>query len=299
MGPRRAAAIAFTAVLIGCGVLLTAGANAAFHLTKVREVYPGTALSPDSAFVELQAYAAGQNFLAGHSIHTYDASGAELHEFSIPSAASQGGNQRTFLIADQFPPDAVTGDWTDTALGTNIPPAGGAVCFDSVPVDCVSWGSFAGQALLPGAAGTPVAPGGIPDGSSLTRSIAPGCPTLLESGDDTDQSNADFAVTPDPGPRPNTVAPTEADCVPPETTIDSGPKKKTKKKRARFRFSSSAAGSTFECSLDREGFEDCTSPLSLNVKRGKHRLEVRATDSAGLRDSSPAVHRWKRVRKRG
>lgn len=299
MRARRGRAAYLIVVALMVAGLLPAGAGAAFHLTNVREVFPGTTGSADSAFVELQAYASSQNFLAGHWVRTYDATGAQLHEFTIPTNAAQGGNQRTFLIADQSPPGGVSGDWTDAALGTTILPAGGAVCFDSLPVDCASWGNFTGAAMLPGASGTPAAAAGIPDGSSLTRSIAPGCPTLLEAGDDSADSSADFTVTA-PSPRPNSVTPTEQTCAPPEppnTSIDSGPKKKTKSKRAKLTFSSATAGATFQCSLDGKPFSGCSSPLSLKrIKKGKHELEVRAVDGSGLRDPSPASYRWKRVK---
>ena len=45
-------------------------------------------------------------------------------------------------------------------------------------------------------------------GQSLTRSISPGCATLLEETDDTDNSATDLAL-PTPSPRPFPVAPTE------------------------------------------------------------------------------------------
>ena len=41
--------------------------------------------------------------------------------------------------------------------------------------------------------------------------IAPGCSTLLEPGDATDNSSTDFALTA-PSPRNNATAPTEAAC---------------------------------------------------------------------------------------
>jgi hypothetical protein len=92
-----------------------------------------------------------------------------------------------------------------------------------------------------------------------------------------------------PGAGPDTTAP--------ETTIDSGPKRKTKRRRARLEFSSSEPGSSFECSLDRKPFAACASPLKLKAKRRKHRFEVRAIDTAGNVDQTPASRKWK-VRKR-
>jgi hypothetical protein len=103
-------------------------------------------------------------------------------------------------------------------------------------------------------------------------------------------------ATPTP-PAPDCAPPT-TDKTAPETTIDSGPAKKTKRRRARFRFSSNEPGASFECSVDRKAFATCASPLGLRVKRRRHRFEVKAIDPAGNVDGTPAVHRWK-VRKRG
>ena len=82
----------------------------------------------------------------------------------------------------------------------------------------------------------------------------------------------------------------------PQTRIDKGPKSSASR-RATVRFSSSEAGSTFECRLDHVPFKPCRSPMRLTQLRpGKHAFRVRATDPAGNRDLSPASVRW-RVRR--
>ena len=60
-------------------------------------------------------------------------------------------------------------------------------------------------------AGTP-APA-LVSGMALRRSIAPGCSTLLEPSDDTNDSATDFSLT-TPNPRSNSVTPTEMPCTP-------------------------------------------------------------------------------------
>lgn len=92
--------------------------------------------------------------------------------------------------------------------------------------------------------------------------------------------------------------PPAADTTPPETKIDKGPKKKSRKRKAEFQFSSSEAGSTFTCRLDKKATKACTSPLKLKLKRGKHKLRVVATDAAGNADATPATYRWKVKKKR-
>jgi hypothetical protein len=183
-----------------------AGAAANFHLTKIREVSTGS--SSDTSYVELQAWAAGQNYLGGHMITVYNAT-ALAHTFTFPStpvpAVPNGANQSTVLVGDSNAP----GNPDFTQSGFALSAAAGAVCFDSIPVDCVSWGTGT-SAPLPGTAGTPA--NGLSSGMALRRTIAPGCPTLLESTDDSDSSATDFSLV-SPNPRSNSVPPTEFPCA--------------------------------------------------------------------------------------
>ena len=75
-------------------------------------------------------------------------------------------------------------------------------------------------------------------------------------------------------------------------------KTRKKKAKAKFAFSASEPGSTFECKLDKAAFEPCSSPKVYKVGRGKHTFQVRATDKAGNTDASPAKYAWKVKRKR-
>jgi Acetyl xylan esterase (AXE1) len=84
---------------------------------------------------------------------------------------------------------------------------------------------------------------------------------------------------------------------PPRTRIDAAPSKRTKRRSATFRFSSSDVGSTFRCKLDRRAFKRCTSPKRYgNVSFGSHVFKVLAVDPDGNQDPSPATHRF-RVRR--
>jgi Fungalysin metallopeptidase (M36)/Fungalysin/Thermolysin Propeptide Motif len=86
------------------------------------------------------------------------------------------------------------------------------------------------------------------------------------------------------------------DTTVPETAITSGPRDKTRKRRAKFSFAATEA-SSFQCGLDGAAFKPCTSPKTVTVKRGKHRFAVRATDASGNTDPTPATDSWK-VKKR-
>jgi hypothetical protein len=92
----------------------------------------------------------------------------------------------------------------------------------------------------------------------------------------------------------NGCAATPGDNESPQTTIDKGPKKTTSSSKATIKFSSNEPGSTFECKLDKKPFKPCTSPARFkNLKPGRHKVSVRAIDTAGNADQTPAVKRWK------
>ncbi len=304
---RRAILIAVLSAL----ALLTSSsaALATFHEMSIREVYAG---SPESQYVELQMWAAGQNFVAGHVLKTYSAAGTTTSTFAgdVPN----GANQSTILLATPGA-EAEFGVSADTALAAgSLDPNGGAVCWETL--DCVSWGSFGGFAgPAPSPTGTP-APA-IPAGMALRRTIAPGCATLLESSDDHDNSAADFALV-FPAPRPNSVPPSERSCPGgggffgggggagsngrksgPQTTLRRKPGKRTHDRTPTFRFSSSEPGSSFQCKLDGRRFRSCRSPFtSKPLRLGRHVFKVRARDDSGKLDKSPARCRFRIVAKK-
>lgn len=83
------------------------------------------------------------------------------------------------------------------------------------------------------------------------------------------------------------------DTTAPETSLDGHPKKKTRKHRAKFSFSSPEGQTVFECKLDDQGFVPCDSPRQLKLGRGRHRFKVRAKDPAGNIDPTPAKFRFR------
>src|SRR5215510_840149 len=92
---KRARTIALLGSIAILAGLAAAPAQASFHLMKIREVFAG----PGSAYVELQIYASGQNFVAGHSVRVYDDKGNEIAAVPFPSNVARGDSQSTLLVA--------------------------------------------------------------------------------------------------------------------------------------------------------------------------------------------------------
>ncbi|SEU16517.1 adventurous gliding motility protein AgmC [Stigmatella erecta] len=79
----------------------------------------------------------------------------------------------------------------------------------------------------------------------------------------------------------------------PDTSIVSGPSGDTFEADASFRFSATETNVTYECSLDNAAFTPCEeAPTFPGLAEGSHSLQVRARDSAGNVDPTPATATW-------
>lgn len=277
------------------GLVAAVPAQATFHLISVREVYPGP--GDGSGFVMLQMYEADQNELASHILTVYDADGQLIHTSTFAEGVPNAENQSTVLIGEENVGTLlrVAPDLVDPEL--NLSRAGGAVCWnsDGTPADCVSWGSFDGDQLLSSSAGTPVAPAGLGQSQAILRKITPGCLTLLEPGDDTNDSATDFEVLENsPNPRNNARPPFEKTCpgTPPDTAIDEHPDPRTNSRTAEFTYGSPTA-TKFSCRLDAAAFAECpaTGRTVTNVADGTHTFQVRGENASGP-DPTPASFTW-------
>jgi hypothetical protein len=85
------------------------------------------------------------------------------------------------------------------------------------------------------------------------------------------------------------------DTTGPAVSIEKRPKKRSKKRRARFEFASEP-GAGFTCTLDARASVPCTSPLSFKVSRKRHRFAIQATDALG--NVGPATSYGWKVKKR-
>lgn len=95
-----------------------------------------------------------------------------------------------------------------------------------------------------------------------------------------------------PAPPPPPSPP--ADEPPPGTRITHGPSGTVHTRRATIRFTSNEPGSTFRCRLDGGRWRQCESAQFYGgLRDGRHVFEVKAIDSSGNADPTPAKRRWR------
>jgi hypothetical protein len=247
--PRLAATGALALALLGAeAIALAPRADAAHHLVRIRQVFPGFPATGSEDFAVLQLTAPNENLLTGATVTFYSA-GATISSMNFMSNPGNGANQMTVLAATQAAETAfgVTADLDMPNVDTLVN-SGGAVCLSSLTfpnVDCVEWGMRVGGPPLTSPAGTPEPV--IPADNLIERSITTGCATLHEPGDDTNQSANDFFPVPIStvsfDPRSSSSPITETGCaVPPPGVVPSTPaaapqpgKKKKRKKRKKKR----------------------------------------------------------------
>ncbi|MFL5899400.1 MAG: hypothetical protein ACJ76D_13260 [Solirubrobacterales bacterium] len=195
--------------------------------------------------MEVQMYEPFQNFLSnGAGLAVCNPTCSLVPATFGPFADVANGNtQDTVLFGDS----GIASGAKDFNVDLNLDSfaTGGAACYLSEAGfnDCVSWGTFSNNSALTTNFGSSADPGtpaaALTSGMALRRSIAPGCPTMLEASDDTNNSAADFSLT-TRDPRTNAVAPTETPCAggggptgyPPATTYPTAKKKCKKHKKS-------------------------------------------------------------------
>jgi hypothetical protein len=100
-----------------------------------------------------------------------------------------------------------------------------------------------------------------------------------------------------PAPQPPPPAPgpqVTRDTTPPNTRLTAAPARRTRVRRARFRFTATESGSSFQCKLDRRRWTSCRSPQAYRrLTKGLHVFRVRARDAAGNADPTPATRSWR------
>jgi Ca2+-binding RTX toxin-like protein len=126
-----------------------------------------------------------------------------------------------------------------------------------------------------------------------TLNARDGGPDSLDCGPDADVAEIDSTTL-------DTVAPATCENVDdlPDTAITAKPRNRTTRRRARFEFNSPTGATEFECSLDGASFAACTSPqVYTGLSRRRHTFKVRAIDADADADISPAIDKWKVLRR--
>jgi hypothetical protein len=207
----RTRATTIAGLVLGLLFASVPAAEAAHHLIKIRQVYPGQPggmVGNNNEYVVLQLTNAGENqFGNSVTVTLYDADGNPANTAVSTGIGDLGPigvstNQSAILAATssalvEFSMPAEMAFASNTDI---IRPSGGAACVTSDnfgPLDCVGWGN-----LVLASPPSPIdaLEPAIPDGKMLERSISPNCGTLHEFADDTNNSANDFAPA-DPTPR--------------------------------------------------------------------------------------------------
>ncbi|HEX5375648.1 MAG TPA: CSLREA domain-containing protein [Solirubrobacterales bacterium] len=148
--------------------------------------------------------------------------------------------------------------------------------------------SFLGEAVADGGGNWKLAYASIPTGTVVAAT------QTSEAGGTSELAIATATADPSSGTGGGSGggATTEPPPVP-QTKITKGPKGTIEATTAKFKFSSSEKGSTFECKLDKKKFKPCKSPKTYKkLKPGKHVFKVRAV-KGGVADPTPAKRKFK------
>jgi hypothetical protein len=133
------------------------------------------------------------------------------------------------------------------------------------------------------------------DGSGWASCSSPHTTPGLSDGPHTFEVRAvDEAGNPDATPASYTWT---IDTVPPDTSLTSTPPDPDNDNTPAFSFTGSDPGGSgvdgFECQVDGSGWTSCSSPHTTpGLSDGPHTFEVRAIDSAGNTDATPASYTW-------
>jgi hypothetical protein len=236
---RTSLGLALVLSLVVAGLTVTS-ASASYHQNLIREVHD---TGDNGDYVVLQAYAEGQNLLAGKKIVAYEGGLGPPTSVTL-SNVPNGATQATVLAGDDTVPGA---DATDASF--DLDSLAGTVCLtesDGVTgIDCVAYARQGSIAAFPPA--PPASPYFPPvsigasnlTGKSIVRSISRGCATLLEAADDTNNSAADFALGA-PLARNNASPITESACPPGNPASPTNPAGKTRKRKCKKKHKRSA-----------------------------------------------------------
>jgi DNA-binding beta-propeller fold protein YncE len=215
----------------------------------------------------------------GESVYVASKGGNSISGFD---RATNGSLSNGGCIADAGASGCVdpAHDSLDGASGVAVSPNGKSVYVASAGTDGVSSFDRAGD-------------GSLSPERCIANAGAGGC---VDPAHDSLDGASGVAVSPDgesvyvAGFNSKSVTTLE---TPPKTKLESS-KISSAKRKATFKFSSNEAGSTFKCKLDQRGFKKCDSPKTYrHLDKGRHTFKVKAKNSSGGVDPSPAKKKFK------
>lgn len=201
------------------------------------------------------------------------AAGATGQAYTL--VARNSGNQATsgaVTLQDSLPSEltatAISGDGWSCDLGS---------------LTCTRSDPLAGGASYPPVTVTVDVAADAPDQVTNVATVSGGGEVPTGNNSASDTTAITRSAPPEGVPPPSPPPPPDAD--PPDGEIR---KVKVKGDDAKVTFRSDEPGSKFECKLDKKQFKPCTSPKTYrNLKDGKHKVLVSATDAAGNEDPRP------------
>ncbi|RJS47650.1 FG-GAP-like repeat-containing protein [Nocardioides cavernaquae] len=244
---------------------------------------------PDHGFAGAVTYASGgvAPWTGVNGLATGDIDGDGLQDV----VASVGGNRpNAWLVTRSQQPDGTLGpavrlDSYDIPESVEVADVTGDGRGDIV----VAHGGWNRIGVFPQAV-----PGTLPHGESLFEIpyASHYDPKGLAIGDVSDDGLADLMLTDyNHGLVLLRGATPAEDTTPPDTWFTAGPSGVHRSRTATFSFAASEAGATFECALDSTTAWQACAPgvIYTDLTAGSHLLRVRASDSAGNTDPTPAL----------
>lgn len=229
---------------------------------------------------------------------------ATVYHFRLVAKNAKGttlGTDRSFTTTG--PPAATTGvatavgDTGATLKGT-VNPHGLATTYFFNYGTTTSYGqttteAAAGSGVAAVAASAPLS-GLSPETTYHFQLVAKNSAGTTMGADQSFETSATPSSEPPPTmPSPPSATPVPsplavAASTPPDTRIAVKPKATSRDRTPTVKFSATASGATFRCSIDGKAFKPCRSPYTTPaLKPGRHTLRIAAV-SAGLTDPSPA-----------
>jgi plastocyanin len=137
----------------------------------------------------------------------------------------------------------------------------------------------------------------LPDTTYHYQLVAKSIGGTTPGADQMFTTTSEVVVPPPVEERPPPPPPGE-EVAPPDTKIAPKPPAKTHDRTPTIKFSASAAGASFQCSVDSNPFKACRSPFTApSLKPGRHRIRVKAV-LGGVSDPTPASYSFKVLAKK-